>query len=119
MAHVPRMVAVFPRSGRIHFADVGIVGDDSYPVRLVRGLLDLRLGSCSRLFSLAQQFDLADGDGSISHQHPPLVYSWLATLGPSCSEGDNNGHRDRRKDRLQRDDLRQQRRIAAHLPGST
>lgn len=105
--HVSRLVAVFPPSGWIHRADVDIVGDDAYPVRLAWAFFYLRHGSCSRPFSLAQQFDVADGDGPFSHQHLPSFCDGPATLRPSSSEGDNNGHRDRREDRLQRDDLRQ------------
>lgn len=33
--HVSRLVTVFPRSGWMHRADLGSVGNDSYPVRLV------------------------------------------------------------------------------------
>src|SRR5450631_3706970 len=80
---VARLVAVLPRPGWRDRADLGRVGIDAYPVRLVRAFLYLRLGSCSRPFSLAQQFDVADGDGSFSHQHLHLLYDGRAALGPN------------------------------------
>ena len=42
---------------------------------------------------------------------------WRDELKRSRHQRDRDRHRDRRQNRLQRDDLRQQRRVAAHLAG--
>jgi hypothetical protein len=112
---VSRPGAVVCRSGRCHRADFGGLCDDTSRLSLVGSLLGVFIRSCSWLFSSAYQLNLVDGHRSFGRQYVSLSQDGLLSLAYGRNQRDCDRHRDRRQDRLQRDDLREQWGIAAHL----
>lgn len=71
----------FLGAGRSHRADIGGVGDESYPIWLAWAIGDFRYGPSAWLFSLAQRFNLVDRDDSFGPQHCCVFHEGTLRLG--------------------------------------
>ena len=112
--HVSRVVVIIPRAGRSYRSDISIVCDLPYPIRLACTPLYFFGWTPHWVFSLAQQLNMADRRDSFGRQHLLALRGGTIRLRPR-HQRDRDRHRDCGQNRLQRDDLRQQRRVAAHL----